>query len=323
MFSRAGVPRESRFVPEIFTGGNKTMMKRVSGNRQSLWHGPFFFVRFLIPGALVALVAGCGESGQQVQPPSQVEVTVMTTEARDTPIVSEFVAKTASSRRVEIRSRVEGFLDKRLYEEGSLVEAGQPLFQMDPKPFEAQLDAARAELAQQQARMDTAKANLDRVKPLAEQNAVAKKELDDALGLYRDAAAAVEAAGARVVQAELDLGYTTIYSPVLGLSSYAVKREGAYIGLGESLLTYVAQIDPMWVEFSVSENALLKRRRAHDDGTVAEPDNGDYEVEVVLADGGIYPETGRITFADAALSEATGTFLILSLIHISEPTRRH
>ena len=278
-----------------------------------------FFPAALVLCSFVAVTGGCSDPPSEEKEPGPVDVTVVEVEARDTPVMSEFVAKTASSRRVEIRSRVEGFLEERLYTEGSLVEPGQPLFQMDRKPFEAQLQAAEAELSQQEARLVTAKANLDRVRPLAEQNAVAKKELDDALGTYRAAAAAVEAAKARVVQAELDLGYTTIYSPVLGLSSYADKREGAYVGAGTgSLLTYVAQIDPMWVEFSVSENALLKRRRAHDEGTVKEPDDGDYEVEVVLADGGVYPNTGRITFADASLSEATGTFLIRAEIENSD-----
>ena len=132
-----------------------------------------------------------------------------------------------------------------------------------------------------------------------------------ALGIYREAAAAVEGAKARVVQAALDLGYTTIYSPVLGLSSYAVLREGAYVGFGtESLLTYVAQIDPMWVEFSVSENQMLRNLQAQDEGTVEGPENNNYEVEIVLANGSVYPQTGKITFADASLSEATGTFLI-------------
>lgn len=268
--------------------------------------------KFALVAIAMALLSGCGDKDQQgLQEAPPVNVTVVKTEAKDTPVVSEFVAKTASSRRVEIRSRVEGFLEKRLYTEGELVQPGQGLFQMDRKPFEAQLEAARAELSQQQARMETAEANLNRVRPLAEQNAVAKKELDDAQGLYREAAAAVEAAGARVTQTELDLGYTTIYSPVLGLSSFAIKREGAYVGLGtDSLLTYVAQIDPMWVEFSVSENMLLKKRSAIKAGTMIGPPNDDYEVEIILADGSVYPETGKITFADASLSEETGTFLI-------------
>lgn len=266
---------------------------------------------FLLLVLILLGLAGCGGKPPEQGGAAPPEVTVHRIVARDTPVTFEFVAKTESSRRVEIRSRVEGFLEKRLYTEGSLVEAGQPLFQMDTKPFEAALQAARAELAQQQARLETAKANLDRVRPLAKQNAVAQKELDDALGTWRSAAAAVEAARAKVTQAELDLGYTLIKSPVTGISSFAVKREGAYIGVGtDSLLTYVAQVDPMWVEFSVSENQVLKLRRQVREGLLREPPDHEYVVEVMLADGSLYPHRGRITFADASLSEETGTFLI-------------
>jgi membrane fusion protein (multidrug efflux system) len=205
---------------------------------------------------------------------------------------------------------VEGFLDKREYVEGSMVEAGDVLFIMDTKPFEAQLQAAEAELEQQQARKQTALINLNRIRPLAKKNAVAQKELDDAEGMYREAAAAVEQAMAKVIQAELDLGYCTITTPVTGLSSYAVMREGAYIGMGDSLLTYVAQLDPMWIEFSVSENQMLKKSSQANEGILKMPAGQAFEVEVVLADGSVYPHTGKITFADASLSEATGTFLI-------------
>ena len=263
---------------------------------------------FLIPAA--ALLLGSCSGDQQEARPAVAKVTVVNVEPKDTPIVTEFVGKTASSRRVEIRSRVEGFLDKRFYIEGSMVKAGDVLFEIDKKPFQAQLDAAKAELAQQKARMTTAKANLDRVKPLAKQNAVAKKELDDALGTYNTASAAVEAAQAKVVQAELNLGYCTIFSPVSGVSSYATQREGAYIGFGSQPLTYIAQLDPIWVEFSVSENQLLRARQQITQGRIVEPKAGEYEVEIMLGDGTIFPKTGRIAFADASLSEETGTFLI-------------
>ena len=235
----------------------------------------------------------------------------MVTKPRDVPIFSEFVGKTVSSRRIEIRSRVEGFLEKRLYEEGTMVQEGQVMFQMDRKPFEAQLRAAKAELAQQQARLDNAEANLARVEPLAEQNAVAQKELDDAIGTYRSSAASVEAANAKVMQAELDLGYTDIYSPVTGVSSFARKREGSFIGIGqEALLTYVARIQPMWVEFSISENQIFNKRARQQKGLVRPPEAEQYEVEIKLADQSSYPHRGQITFADASLSEETGTFLV-------------
>lgn len=258
---------------------------------------------------LLFTLGGCSEQADEVKAGAP-EVTVIKIEPRDTPVAFEFVGKTASSRRVEIRSRVEGFLEKREYVEGSMVESGDVLFIMDKQPFEAQLQAAEAELEQQQARMETALINLNRIRPLAKKNAVAQKELDDAQGTYRTAAAAVEQAKAKVIQAELDLGYCTITTPVSGLSSYAVMREGAYIGMGDSLLTYVAQLDPMWVEFSISENQMLNKTNKVKQGILKMPAGQAFDVEVILADGSIYPHTGKITFADASLSEATGTFLI-------------
>lgn len=276
--------------------------------------------RLIIAGlALGILLFGCDQSAEVAEPVA-VEVTALTTQAQDVPVSYEFVGKTSSSRRVEIRSRVEGFLEQILYREGSMVQAGDLLFQMDRLPFQAQLDAASAELAQEQARLTNARANLKRVKPLAEQNAVAQKELDDALGVFRSAAASVEAAKAKVVQAELDLGYTEIKSPVTGISSFAVKREGSYMGMGDSLLTYVAQVQPMWVEFSISENQMFRIKREAEAGLVVVPPNGDFEVEIELADGSVYPERGKITFSDASLSETTGTFLVRA--EIANPRRQ-
>ena len=266
-------------------------------------------LRFLSLTLTSLVLISCSDPEPVTQPIP--EVSVIVAEPRDTPVSYEFVGKTMSSRRIEIRSRVEGFLEKRLYEEGSMVKEGDVLFQMDRKPFEAQLRAAKAEMAQQQARLTNAEANLARVKPLAEQNAVAQKELDDAIGMFHSSAAAVEAAGAKVIQAELDLGYTDIFTPVTGVSSFARKREGSYIGIGsDSLLTYVAQLQPMWVEFSISENQIFRQRANQKSGLVKSPEGEAFEVEIEMADHSIYPHRGQITFADASLSEETGTFLI-------------
>ncbi len=268
-------------------------------------------IRMLAVVFSTLLLSAClDDQTQQNPPPPPVEVVAITLKARDVPARFEFIGKTASSRKVEIRSRVEGFLEKRLYMEGAMVEAGQPMFQMDTKPFEARLQAMQAELAQQQARLENAQANLKRVRPLAKKNAVARKELDEALANYRSAAAAVEVAKANVTQAELNLGYTLIRTPVTGVSSYAVQQEGSYIGLGNSLLTYVAQLDPMWVEFSVSENQIFKMRKMRREGLLQAPADDVYKVEVILADGSTYAHKGKLTFADASLSEQTGTFLL-------------
>lgn len=257
--------------------------------------------------AVLALSAcGKGRPTIEVGPP---EVTVQPVLVQDVPVVYEFVGQTESSRQVEIRARVSGFLEQRLYREGSMVKAGQPLFQLDRKPFDAQLQVARAQLAQEQARMEMADANRKRIEPLAEKNAVSQKDRDDAIGQYRAAAAGVEAAKASVIRAELDRSYTSISSPVTGLSSYAKVSEGTYLDAQNSLLTYVAALSPMRVNFSISENEALRYGGMVKQGLVRRPNENDFGVEVVLADGSQFDEAGHMTFTDASFSAETGTFL--------------
>jgi membrane fusion protein (multidrug efflux system) len=242
--------------------------------------------------------------------PAARDVEVVQIAPRDLPVDFEFVGRTASSQRVEIRARVAGFLEEIAYAEGEPVAPGDLLFRLDPKPFEARLQAARAELAQQQARLDNAQALLARVRPLAAENAVAQKELDDAEGRVSEASAAVEAAGARVFSAELDLSYTRITAPAEGLGGEATQREGAYISSTTPPLTTVSRIDPIWVEFSVSETQALRALRAESAGTVQPPADANFQVGIVLADGTEHPYAGRVTFADATINPQTGTFRI-------------
>ena len=258
----------------------------------------------------VLLAAGCGkEKPADVAPPT-AEVGVMTVALRDVPLIYDFVGQTESSQQVEIRARVNGFLDKRVYTEGAVVKAGQTLFLMDRKPFEATLQAAEAQLGQEQARLSTARADLKRVRPLAERNALSQRDLDDAIGKEQAAAAAVEGARANVITAKLNLGYTTITSPVAGLSSFAKRQPGSYIDPTNSLLTYVAKLDPMWVNFSLSENEVLRIRTERESGAIRYPEQDKFEVAIVLADGTVFPNRGRIAFADASFNAETGTYLV-------------
>lgn len=258
--------------------------------------------------SLTVLLGGCKKT--EAPPPPMPEVTVLSVEPRDTPVTFDFVGSTASSQQVEVRARVNGFLDNRLYTEGNIVKKGQVMFQMDRKPFEAQLDAAKAALKEQKARLWTAQANLKRVVPLAKANAVSKKDLDDAQGKVNAAAAAVEMASADVETAKLNLGYTTIHAPVSGASSFARIQDGAYVNEQSGPLTYVARLDPIWVDFSISEDEMLKFREEKKSGKLRAPAGDAITVELVLADGTEYPETGRIFFADANYSTKTGTFLL-------------
>jgi membrane fusion protein (multidrug efflux system) len=223
---------------------------------------------------------------------------------------------------VQIVARVSGVLQKRVYTEGALVKAGQVMFQQDPKPFQVQLDAAKAALAEQDARLQVARANLARVKPLAARNALSQRDLDDAIGQEQTAVAAVDGAKANVASAKLNLGYTTITTPVSGYSSYARAQEGQYVTTSDGQLTYVAQVDPIWVTFSLSENDLLKLRTEQTNGQLRLPSNENFEVEVVLADNTTYPSKGRITFTNADYDAHTGTFLLRATLPNPKGTLR-
>ncbi|HSD61601.1 MAG TPA: efflux RND transporter periplasmic adaptor subunit, partial [Burkholderiales bacterium] len=240
------------------------------------------------------------------------EVTVMTVTPKTIPHSPSFVAQTESSKQVDIVARVSGFLDKIAYREGELVKEGQILFQIDPKPFQAQLAAAKAALAQQEARLQTARQNLARVKPLAAQNALSQKDLDDSVGQEQAAAAAVDAAKATVIEAELNLSYTTIRSPVTGLASRSVQREGAYLNAQAqtAYLTYVAALDPIWVNFSVSQNQMANATEMVAKKQLVQPKNQDFDVELVLPGGKPYSKEGKINFADPSFSQDTGSFLV-------------
>jgi membrane fusion protein (multidrug efflux system) len=234
----------------------------------------------------------------------------VTVAARDVPISFEFVAQTQSSRQVNIQARVSGFLEKRVYTEGSLVKEGDVLFVMDAKPFKVQVDAQDAALSRQQAGLEVARADLERTKPLAAQNALSQKDLDDANGQYLATAAAVEEAKARLETAKLNLSYCTILSPVTGISSAAQQQDGTYISPQNSLLTTVAVLSPIWVNFSISENEVQGLREEVNAGRLRTPADGNYTVEVLLVDGSLFPHTGRITFASPSFNPQTGTFMI-------------
>jgi membrane fusion protein (multidrug efflux system) len=210
---------------------------------------------------------------------------------------------------------VSGFLDKRMYTEGAVVKEGQVLFQMDAKPFQVQLDQAKAALARQEAALETARLNLARTKPLTELNALSQKDLDDATGQYQSTAAAVEQAKAEVETARLNLSYTTITTPVAGISSSARQTDGTYINPQNSLLTTVAVLSPMWVNFSLSENEIQKYRDQTAKGLFRPPKNNDYQVEIVLVDGSVFPHRGQLTFAEPSYNPQTGTFLIRATVN--------
>jgi membrane fusion protein (multidrug efflux system) len=269
----------------------------------------------LLAAIAVSIVAGCGkEAPPPTRPPP--EVSVITVETRTIPYTPVFVAQTESSRQVNIVARVSGFLDRIAYQEGELVKQGQLMFLLDPKPFQAQLNAARGELESQQARYTTAQVTYGRVKPLADQDALPQMDLDRAKGELDAAKAAVFSAQAKVDETQLNLGYATITSPVTGVAGRALQRQGAYVNsLADSAnLTYVAALDPIWVNFSISQNQMARYKELQDKGLMVPPKDDAFEIELVVPGGGVYPHHGKIGFADPSFSQDTGSFLVRAVL---------
>ena len=266
--------------------------------------------RFL-PLVLLAALAACTKPQQQAGgfhgfPPAAV--TVKKVEPQTFPVSFEYVGQTQGSKDVEVRARVTGIIEKRLYQEGSFVKAGQPLFTIDARTYEAQVNAAKADLARAQAQKAQADRELARLKPLAERHAIGQKEADDAASNADFASAAVKSAQAKLAELNLNLGYTKVVAPISGLTSRAQKSEGSLATQNETLLTTISQINPIWIVFSVSENERLRLNRAASDGRLRLPKDNAYDVTVKLSDGSTFPTQGKINFADTRVNPTTGTY---------------
>jgi len=259
---------------------------------------------------LLPVVTSCAKQQDKKTDTGPVPVTVVTVTPTNLPVNIEYVAQTQSSHQVNIQARVSGFLERRVYTEGAMVKAGQVLFLMDKRPFQAQLDGAAAALSRQKAAMETARLNLERTRPLAAQNALSQKDLDDATGSFESSAAAVEQAKSQLETARLNLSYCTITSPISGITGAALQQEGTYINQQNSQLTTVAVLSPIWVNFSISENELQRFRDRFARKILIPPPDRSFEVEIILVDGSSFPHKGKITFAAPSYNAHTGTFLI-------------
>jgi len=262
---------------------------------------------------LASTLAACGGGNQHGGPGGfpPAPVTLLQVKAATVPVRFEYVGQTAGSKEAEVRARVQGILERRTYQEGGAVKAGQTMFVIDPKPYAAQLQQAEAALAQAEAQLAQARRLAERLKPLVGDKAVSQREYDDAVSAEESAAAGVKLAQARLAEARLNLSYTTVSAPVSGFASRAQKSEGSLVSPGaESLLTTVSQIDPLHVNFSVSENEKLRFDKLVAEGRLVLPDpkKGALEVTLRLADGSVFPRKGKLSFVDARINPATGSF---------------
>jgi membrane fusion protein (multidrug efflux system) len=257
-----------------------------------------------------ALLAACGKPGNggfHGMPPAPV--TFQPVVAREVPVEYEYVGQTAGSREVEIRARVNGIVERRLYDEGSPVRAGQPLFRLDSAPYAAAVAQAEAAVASAEAKLKEAERDHGRMKPLIDAKAVSQKEWDQAVSAYDVARAQQKEAQARLAAARVDLGYTNIAAPISGVIGRALKVEGALANAqgGDSLLATMAQINPMHVNFAIAE----REKSLHDAeiaaGSLKLPKTG-FAVKLKTSEGQWLKPVGKLDFSDYKADANTGAY---------------
>jgi len=262
--------------------------------------------------AAAALIAACAEKGPPPPPPVP-EVTVVEVVKRDVPIGAELTATLHGLEDVELRARVEGYLKSIDYAEGSEVKKGQLLFTIDDKPYRSKVAEAKAALARARASLSKADLDVKRYRPLAAEKAISQAELDNAVAAQQAAKAQVDAVSANVENAELDLGYTRISAPVSGLIGRAQRKVGDLVGKGEpTLLSTLSSIDPIRVSVNMPEALYLRYAKLFQAvvGNAAAkkpPADVGPGAQLLLSDGTIYPERGRLLFVDRSVDSQTGT----------------
>lgn len=296
--------------------------------RVTLWVAVFFTVTFsplgeymftthqvfgkliglLLIVATLGLLTGCDDAKTQAAaPPPAPLVEVMDVSAQNVPLVGDYLAQTAGSRDVAVHARVTGILEKRTYIEGTPVEKGDLLFEIDAAPYVAALEQAQGDLAQQRTRLKRAELENARVRKLYAANAVSQKDRDDAQAEFDAASAAVQTARARVEQAEINLGYTRVEAPISGVTSKEVRSEGSLASAGgDSLLTTITQVNPLYINFGIPNTEVAEQRELSAAGRLAVAPEG-IQVELILPDGTSYEHRGTITFRDQVVDQWTGT----------------
>jgi RND family efflux transporter MFP subunit len=251
------------------------------------------------------------KADEQKAAPPPPDVQVVEVIEKDVPVYRDYVASMDGLVNATILAQVQGYLIKQNYQEGSFVKKGTLLFEIDPRPFQASLDVARAVLARHQAVLKTARSTLNRILPLAEANAVSQKDKDDAMGRVDSAEAQVLASKAEVRKAELDLSFTKITSPIDGIAGAAKAQIGDLVGTPQSLeLTTVSTVNPIKVYLSISEREYLQaveRTKNRKEGS------GKAQFELVLTVGTSWPHKGTLAFADRQVDPQTGTIRIAIL----------
>ncbi|QCU51253.1 MexX/AxyX family multidrug efflux RND transporter periplasmic adaptor subunit [Burkholderia pseudomallei] len=267
--------------------------------------------RLITVATAAVFLAACGKK-ESAPPPQTPEVGVVTVQPQPVPVVSELPGRTSAYLVAQVRARVDGIVLRREFTEGSDVKAGQRLYKIDPAPYIAQLNSAKATLAKAQANLATQNALVARYKVLVAANAVSKQQYDDAVAAQGQAAAA--SARAELETAQIKLDYATVTAPIDGRARRAHVTEGALVGQDQATpLTTVEQLDPIYVNFSQSAADVESLRRAVKSGRAAGIAQQDVEVTLVRPDGSTYAREGKLLFADLAVDPSTDTVAMRAL----------
>jgi membrane fusion protein (multidrug efflux system) len=265
-------------------------------------------------GALALLAAGCSKEAAPAAPPGPVEVGVVTIAPGAVTLTRELPGRTSAFRVAEVRARVNGIVTKRSFVEGSDVKAGQTLFEIDPAPYRAALDSAKATLARAEANVAAARMQAERFTELVEANAVSKQEYDNAIAALKASEADVASGRAAVQTARINLGYTTVSSPVPGRIGRSAVTEGAYVQQAQAtLLATVQQIDRLYVDLSQSSSEVLRLRRDLESGKLQSAGEGRAKVTLLFEDGSEYSHPGTLQFSDVTVDPSTGSITLRAL----------
>jgi membrane fusion protein, multidrug efflux system len=257
-----------------------------------------------------SLLTSCDKEQKQAAPPPPPQVKAAPVLQRDVPVYVEAIGETRGNTEIEIRARVEGFLETIDFKEGSLVTKGQLLYTIDKRPFEAALAQAKAGASEAEAQLVRTHQDVARYEPLVAKNAISREEYDTAVALEKAAKATLDAAKAMQEKAEIDLSYTKVIAPEDGLVGKTEVYAGTLVGRGQStLLTRISRLDPIHVRVTIREADYLKIARKKGTGTGEHADN-QVPFELELADGSHHPSTGKLVFVDRTVDSRTGTLML-------------
>ncbi len=269
----------------------------------------------LLGAGIVVLAVGCGKGAPPQQQPPPAEVGVVTAQAQAVPLTRDLVGRLSATRTADVRARVAGVLQKRVYTEGTDVKEGQLLFQIDPAPLKAALNAQQANLAAAEATARNNHVAAERARSVASKGLLSKTDQDNAEAAERTGAAAVKQAQANVDTAKINLGYASVVAPISGRAGQQQVTEGALVGQSDAtLLTSIWQIDPIYVNFSQAVGELDQLQRAQATGDVTLEGQNKAKVELLLPDGTPLGQPGTLDFSDIAVDAATGAVNLRGIV---------